>query len=142
MRHIELPVDEVAPRYLAGESTRTLARAYGVGRTTIGKRLHAAGVTMHPRGAPFGNQYSLGHKNHLGQHKRGGPLYVSNDGYLVTRDREGRKSYVHRGCWEAYRGAIPKGHVIHHGDEDRQHNTIENLECMPNGEHSRVHKLA
>ena len=130
MGWIELPVDEMAARYEAGESTHALARAYGVCQQTTRCRLLAAGVTMRPRGVPPGRKR---------RHKRGGPLHT-NFGYLQTHDRDGNHCRVHRGCWEAYHGAIPDGHVIHHRDEDRMNNTVGNLSCMTNSEHSSWHR--
>ena len=135
-RNIPLPIDEIAARYKAGESTHALGRVYGVSQWTICDRLYAAGVEMRPSGGRLGNKNGLGN---IG--KPGGPLYTSH-GYLVTRDREGRKSYVHRGCWEAYHGSIPDGHVVHHRDGESANNAIENLARMTHGEHSRVHRRA
>ena len=40
-----LPVDDIVARYLAGESTNALAKAFGVSRKSIDYRLDAAGVT-------------------------------------------------------------------------------------------------
>ena len=179
---IDLPVKELVRRYAQGESTRALARAYGVSNPTIGDRLHAAGVKMHPQkhgllplplaelivryeageslsqlGRAYGvNNHTVQHRLHAagirmrpsggqpgtnnktGRHKPGGPLHTLR-GYLRTADRQGRSCRVHRGCWEAYRGAIPKGYVIHHIDEDQLNNTIGNLACMTNSEHARLH---
>ena len=139
MRRIELPVDEIVARYGADESTAVLGRAYGVDPVTIWNRLRAAGVKMRPRGGQLGNKNALGHRGngHLG--KPGGPLHVDR-GYLGTYDREGSGCRIHRACWEAYYGPIPKDHLIHHIDEDKRHNAIENLACMLNSEHSRLHQ--
>ena len=130
MKWIDLPVDEVVKRYRAGESTPVLGRAYGVDQKTIWSRLVSAGVEM--RG--FGLR---GDKS--GNHKPGGPLHVTGGGYLGTCDREGKKCGVHRGCWEAYHGPIPSGFVVHHADEDRLNNEIQNLACMTHGEHVGLH---
>ena len=136
---IDLPVDEMARWYGAGESTRALGRVYGVDNKTIWQRLVAAGVKMRPR-APLGNKHGLGGKGKLGQHKRGGPLHIDKR-YLVTLDRDGKKCSVHRGCWEAHHGPIPEDWVVHHIDEDRMNNTIGNLGCMSHEEHARLHRL-
>lgn len=124
---ISLPVDEIVARYTDdGVPSCELARQYGVSVRTIIRRLGAAGVNLRAR------------KNSRCR-KRGGPLHENNSGYLATIDRAGRECRIHRGCWEAHHGPIPRGHVIHHIDEDRQHNEIENLACMPSGEHTRLH---
>ena len=136
----ELPTDELVARYKAGESTYALGRAYGVDQATACRHLRAAGVKMRRRGGPLGNKYGLGGKSRRGLHKRGGPLSTSSRGYLETRDREGKRCAVHRGCWEACCGEIPLGHLIHHIDQDRQHNDIENLMCMSRSAHTRFHR--
>lgn len=41
--------------------------------------------------------------------------------------------------WLAWRGRIPKGFVIHHKDENRLNDHIDNLECMENGHHHSFH---
>ena len=131
---IDLPVGELVLRYEDGESTRVLGRAYAVGRETIRQRLLAAGVELRRRGW-------LGLRGKKsGMHRPGGPLHVSQEGYLGTRSRDGRRCSVHRAYWEAYHGPIPKGHHVHHINGDRLDNRIENLACMSAGEHVRLHR--
>ena len=133
---IELPVTEIAERYRAGENTLELGCAYDVSYATIRQRLRAVGVKLRPRGAQPGNKNALGNKNAA---RRGGPLHADGRGYLNTLDREGGTCGIHRGCWEACRGSIPNGHVIHHRDSDRQNNNPENLECLTHSQHIRLH---
>ena len=45
---------------------------------------------------------------------------------------------LHRKVWEAAFGPIPKGCHIHHRDEIKAHNNIENLECLPSKLHSAL----
>ena len=71
---IELPVRELVLRYAAGDSTRMLGRAYGVGRETVRQRLLAAGVKLRSRGWPG----LRGNKS--GMHRPGGPLHISREG--------------------------------------------------------------
>lgn len=47
----------------------------------------------------------------------------------------------HRFVWEKYRGAIPKGMVVHHKDENKLNNKIRNLELLTRGEHQRLHNV-
>ena len=133
---IDLPESELAKRYGAGEGTYELARVYGVSQRTIWNHLQAAGVPTRPRSGQLGN------KSRLGQHKPGGPLYSNNYDYLVTRDRENGQCLVHRACWQACRGPIPDGHVVHHQNGDRTDNRIKNLSCLTSGEHTRLHAEA
>lgn len=58
------------------------------------------------------------------------------DGYM----RCGRKLF-HRVVWEHFKGPIPKNHVIHHKDGNKLNNSIDNLECLTQAEHSRLHRL-
>jgi len=46
-----------------------------------------------------------------------------------------------RAVWVQHNGLIPKGHLIHHEDEDKQNDGIENLRCLARGEHSRHHLI-
>lgn len=120
--------DEVAKRYVGGERIADLAEECGVCKATIRRWLHGMGVKVRN-----GRQW--------GWHWPGKSLHSDERGYLRTYDREGKRQRVHRICWEAHYGPIPEGHVVHHADEDRQNNAIENLVCMTHGEHSRLHNL-
>ena len=42
---------------------------------------------------------------------------------------------LHLAVWRKHRGPIPDGHHVHHRDEDRSHNWIDNLECITRAEH-------
>lgn len=47
---------------------------------------------------------------------------------------------VHRTLWEAHNGKIPEGYLVHHKNEDRLDNRLENLELMSLAEHCRLHQ--
>jgi hypothetical protein len=51
----------------------------------------------------------------------------------------GRHVLEHRHVWEQAYGQIPAGMVIHHRNEDRFDNRLENLELLSHREHSRHH---
>ena len=57
-------------------------------------------------------------------------------GRYFQRPRDGE--ILHRKVWERNRGHIPPGFQIHHIDEDRTNNAIENLECLTPQEHLGV----
>lgn len=67
------------------------------------------------------------------------------DGYNFTLTRggylrgsvNGERILMHRYVWREHKGVIPKGFDIHHLDEDKTNNSVENLECLPKAEHSR-----
>lgn len=46
---------------------------------------------------------------------------------------------LHRKVWEAHNGAIPEGYHVHHKDENRKNNEIENLELLPAKDHLSRH---
>ncbi len=59
------------------------------------------------------------------------------DGY--RRIARGGMVYVHRAIFEAFRGAIPAGHVVHHRNGDPGDNRLVNLQAMSVSEHSIHH---
>ena len=61
---------------------------------------------------------------------------INNNGYYRSTDRKGTQ-LLHRYVWETERGEIPPDHDIHHLDEDKTNNIIDNLECLPKSEHTR-----
>ena len=48
--------------------------------------------------------------------------------------------YLHRQMWIDAYGPIPAGHQIHHRDGDREHNALDNYECLSAGDHRRLHR--
>lgn len=46
---------------------------------------------------------------------------------------------VHVLVYETFIGKIPEGYFIHHKDEDKFNNCIENLECVSCIAHNRIH---
>ena len=46
---------------------------------------------------------------------------------------------LHKVVWTYYKGKIPQGLVVHHIDQDKDNNNIENLQLMTNKEHSKMH---
>lgn len=60
----------------------------------------------------------------------------ARDGYF--RNRSGK--LLHRAVWTHERGLIPPGWQVHHKDENRANNAIENLEAMPPSQHQQQHE--
>lgn len=56
--------------------------------------------------------------------------------YRCTIPKMGRV-LLHRYVWETERGKILDGYDIHHIDEDKTNNIIDNLECLPKTEHTK-----
>lgn len=54
--------------------------------------------------------------------------------------RQGKR--LHVAVWEYHNGKVLKGYHVHHIDEDRTNNQIENLCLMPAGMHASFHNSA
>lgn len=59
--------------------------------------------------------------------------------YLCGKYFQHRGKRLHRSVWEYFNGEIPEGYHVHHIDEDRANNEIENLSLMPGPEHLSHH---
>jgi hypothetical protein len=70
-----------------------------------------------------------------------GTKRLNHNGYVQIKVVGCRRwPFEHRLVWEAIHGPIPKGHVIHHRNENRTDNRIENLElCSSNSDHFSKH---
>ena len=127
-QRVHLPTGWLVSEYVAGRSTISLACSLGVAHSTVCRNLRAAGVKMR---RPWEG---------IGRHGPLASIRRDVNGYVTAVDRDGKRTKVHRACWEAYNGPIPEGHIIHHGDGDKENNAITNLVCMTNGEHTGLHE--
>jgi hypothetical protein len=67
-----------------------------------------------------------------------GAVYsLKSTGYFTRTN--GERHLLHRDMWEHHFGPIPDGWDIHHKDENKANNTIENFECIPKADHTRCH---
>ena len=72
--------------------------------------------------------------------KYGNARINSNGYYIISTSKEGNfEKYMHRLIYEEHYGKIPKGYFVHHKNEDKLDNRIENLELMSRAEHSALH---
>ena len=78
-------------------------------------------------------------RNELGQFA-GGRRTVWTSGYVWIRTRTGWRA-EHIVKWERYRGPVPKGHIVHHKDDNKENNKLSNLQLMSRAEHQRHHHL-
>jgi hypothetical protein len=111
-------------RYLAGLSFAAVAAEYGVTRQSVYGLLSARGYELR-RKPPIGPNVTYAGRTYT----------VGNTGYY--RCTTGDRHLLHRRMWEDARGPIPDGWDIHHLDEDKLHNTLDNFECLPKPEHTR-----
>ncbi len=68
----------------------------------------------------------------------GKKYYLRNDGYYISTKEP--KELLHRVIWEEYFGPIPDGYHIHHKDEDKTNNKIDNLELLSASDHHKTHR--
>lgn len=68
-----------------------------------------------------------------------GGAYLDKKGYKLILVC-GKYILEHHIVWILAHGRIPSGFVVHHKDEDKLNNKLENLELLPNGEHTRLHR--
>lgn len=59
--------------------------------------------------------------------------------YLCGKYFQNDGERLHRAVYAYHNGQVPQGMAVHHIDEDRSNNTIENLAIMPMGEHTTHH---
>lgn len=65
---------------------------------------------------------------------------VGNKGYIVVNILHEKQYCVHRIIWECVNGEIPNGYDVHHIDENKQNNSIYNLELVEHGKHKTLHQ--
>lgn len=62
--------------------------------------------------------------------------------YLATKPTDGKhRERLHCYVWRYFNGPIPEGFHVHHIDEDKGHNDIENLCCLPGRLHTKYHSI-
>lgn len=64
---------------------------------------------------------------------------IDNKGYLRVSKGLDNHNLEHRNVWIKYNGPIPKDYIIHHINEDKTDNRIENLQLMSRSEHIKLH---
>lgn len=65
-------------------------------------------------------------------------------GYYLCSKRtgDGVRKRMHVYVWEYYNGPVPEGFHVHHADEDKANNDIENLELLKGSVHLSLHGKA
>lgn len=64
---------------------------------------------------------------------------LSRGGYWKHNGEHEAPATLHQAIWEHHNGPQPTGTVVHHIDENVDHNTIENFQLLTNSEHIQLH---
>jgi len=117
--------EEAYEMYLEGLSLAQVGLKMGMTRQSVYTAFKKRGYTL--RGPNFQPvQYHNGEKYTLrpsGYYER------------TTFPRIG----MHRAVWESVNGTIPESYDIHHINENKADNRIENLECLPKALHTKLY---
>src|SRR3990167_95090 len=65
--------------------------------------------------------------------------FTKEEGYKMIRIGN-KYIYEHIWIWQTHKGEIPKGFIIHHINHDKGDNRINNLACMSQSEHMKLHQ--
>jgi hypothetical protein len=69
-----------------------------------------------------------------------GMKWSLSSGYFRGYSRKNNKVLLHRYIWKKYNGPIPKGMWVHHKDENKLNNDINNLQLISPSEHCSLHR--
>lgn len=118
--------DEMYRLYQSGHSLEQVGKAYGVTRQSVYELFKNRGMALRGKQKPLPYMIYNGEKYTL-----------RNNGYYgKTR---GKRTLMHRDVWESHHGKIPQGWDIHHKDQNKMNNNIDNLECLTKSEHTRLY---
>lgn len=111
--------------YCEGFSLSQVGKAFGLCRQAVYKALSKRGLELRAKlRLPFivwrGTKYT-----------------VRKNGYYASTTKP--RQYLHIAVWTHHRGEIPKGFDVHHRDEDKQNNCIENLRLLSKSDHGKSH---
>ena len=119
-------IDGMYALYLEGNSLDQVGKVFSRTRQAVHGLFKYNGLATRPKKTPLrfvefnGNKYT-----------------IRNTGYYGRTNA--KRSLLHRDMWQFYNGPIPYGWDIHHKNEDKQDNRIENFECLPKAEHTRLY---
>lgn len=118
-------IDEMHEMYIAGYSLSKVAEFYGVSRQSVYELFKNNGKKTREL-------------KKLDYVEFNGCKYtIRNTGYFAKTS--GDRSLLHRDMWEFFNGKIPDGFDIHHLDENKLNNHIENFICIDKSDHTKLH---
>lgn len=156
---------EAIAMYVAGNSLSMVSKAVGVPLSTIRRRLIDAGVPLRP---PAVAVRLAADQGRMGSGLRGGTHSVSDEarrnmsaaakrrfatagvagvskkpsGYIEHTTGPDKYRPVHVVLMEKHIGRrLFKNEVVHHRDENKENNSLDNLQLMTRAEHARLHAL-
>jgi hypothetical protein len=113
--------------YLEGYSLEQVAKKFNCTRTSVFGLFKA-------------RDYKLRSPKRLEYIVFNGKKYTKRkDGYF--RKTDGNRNLLHHDVWIYYNGEIPIQYDIHHKDNNRNNNNIENLEMILKSKHGKIHSL-
>ena len=59
--------------------------------------------------------------------------------YLSSKKIDGKRKRLHVFVWEAANGEVPSGYEVHHIDQNKDNNDINNLVLLSVAEHRKLH---
>jgi hypothetical protein len=118
---------EMARLYEQGLSLSQIGAKYGVTRQSVYDGLNRRGVAFRVKKRLPTVEFD------------GLKFTVRSHGYYARTD--GDRELMHRYVWRFHYGDIPAGHDIHHKNEIKTDNRIENLEMKTKADHSHDHSF-
>ena len=114
--------------YQCGMSLSKVAKRFGSTRQRLWSKFKRLGLKTRPLVRKESVEFN-------------GAKYYRSRSQGYWRKGAGNRSALHRDTWEFFNGKIPEGYDIHHLDENKDNNSIDNLECLSKSEHTKKYGI-